>query len=250
MDGQGSLSHLLPPPGTRPPARPPDDTAFLSAFFAHKTKLSELVRPTRFDNVWIIPADRDLFLLDRGAAGHPSDELTFVRAVHTSGLVAPDGQPFDWVILDTPPAQSFFTRAALAAAHYVLLPVYADALAVYGTDGALHTAATMRGLMGSGVQLIGGVPTRWKRTPEADKALVALADHLRSYGTRLLPIAIPDDGKVDKTIAKSEAGGISGIFQIGSTPGPAADAYRKLVKESLPHVNSHQGTAHADATPR
>lgn len=237
MDGQASLTRLLPLPGPKPPAQPPDDTTYLSDFFTRRYKLAQLVRPTRFDNVWLLPGHADLLLLDKGGGGHPQDELAFVRALHEPALIAPDGQPFDWILLDTPPAQSFFTRAALAASHYVLLPAYAETLAIRGAKRAMETAATMRALMGGGVEVLGGLITRWKKTAEAERAVHDLTDLLASFGTRLLLDKVPDDGKIEKAHAKTVAGWLTDLFHIAAQESPAAKVYGKVAKEMLPHVH-------------
>lgn len=238
MDGQASLSRLLPPPGPRPPTPPPPDTAFLSDFFLHQQKLPQLVRPTRFERLWLIPAHADLLMLDKGGGGHPPDELAFVRSLHDGALVAPNGLPFDWILLDTPPAQSFYTRAAMAASHYVLLPAHADTLAVLGANRALDTARTMWALMGDGAEVLGGLITRWKRSAEADKAIIALTDALRASGSRLLTPSIPDDTKIEKANVKTVGGWLSDIFHITAQASPAAAAYTKIAKEVLCHVHS------------
>ena len=238
MDGQASLSRLLPPPGPRPPTPPPPDTAFLSDFILHRQRLPQLVRPTRFERLWLIPAHADLLMLDKGGGAHPTDELGFVRSMHDGALVAPDGLPFDWIILDTPPAQSFYTRAAMAASHYVLLPAHADALAVLGANRALDTAQTMRALMGDGTEVLGGLITRWRRSAEANKAISDLTDALYASGSRLLTPYIPDDTRIEKAHLKTVGGWLTDVFHITAQAGPAATAYTKIAKEVLCHVHS------------
>lgn len=237
MDGQASLTRLLPPPGTKPPAPPPTDTAFLSDYFTRRGKLSQLIRPTRFERVWLIPGHEDLLVLDKGGGGHPQDELAFVRALHDSALVAPDGEPFDWILLDTPPAQSFYTRAAMGASHYMLLPATAETLAVLGAKRAMRTVVTMQALMGSGSELIGGLLTRWKKTTEAERAIIDLSDLLRDYGSGLFPDKVPDDSKIDKAHAKTVGGWLTDLFHITTQQSPAAKMYAKVAKEMLPHVH-------------
>jgi chromosome partitioning protein len=237
MDGQASMTAALPPIGPKPPASLPLDDAHLSGFFAGHQSLPSLVRATRFPNVWLVPGHEHLFILDSGGAGRPQDELRWVRAVHDPSLVASGGGLFDWIIMDTPPAQSFFTRAALASSHYVLLPVNAEVFAVKGAQRALSTAATMQALVQRAANALGFLVTDWKQSAEAQKALTTLNDFARLEHTRVFHEKIPHDDRVMKGIDKSTGGWVANLLHVGAAPGPAAKAYEAFVKEMLPYVH-------------
>ena len=247
MDGQHSLTKLLPLPLPLPlPARPrgrrpanateppPVDAAFLADYFTDDRALPELVRATRFDRLSLIPADHRLTQLDLTTGSLPGKLLEFMRDLHHPALVSPDGTAFDWIILDTPPAQALCTRAALAACHFVLLPACAETLAVSGADGGLSTIRTMRALTGDNAGLVGGIITRWKVSGPANQALVGLTDLLRQHNSRLLTTKIPEDSRIERGLAGTADGGIRHLFRLAL--GPAARAYEALVKEILPYV--------------
>lgn len=126
------------------------------------------------------------------------------------------------------------TRAALAASQYVLLPAYAETLAVSGATGGLATARTMRSLTGANAELVGGVITRWKESGPANQALVGLTDLLRQQHSRLLTTKIPEDTRIERGLAGTAEGGLRHLFRLAL--GPAARAYEALVKEMLPYV--------------
>lgn len=244
MDGQRSLTQLLPPAipprlGGRHAApraeQPPEDAAFLADYFTGERALPELVRATRFDRLWLVPADNRLTQLDLTGGSLAGKVLEFVRDLHHPALVSPDGTTFDWVILDTPPAQAFCTRAALAASHFVLLPACPETLAVSGADGGLATARTMRALTGENAELVGGVITRWKPSGPANQVLVGLADLLRKHHARLLTTRIPEDSRIERGLAGTADGGIRHLFRLAL--GPAARAYEDLVKEMMLYVH-------------
>lgn len=201
--------------------------------------LAELVRPTRFDNMWLIPAHPDLFKLDKGGAGQPRDELDFARAIHDPSLVAPDGHSFDWVILDTPTAQTLYTRSALAAAHYVIVPFNPEFQAVLGAKRALETVKTMQALTGSGPILLGGLRTRWHDSREAKQCENEMQDALGTNGSGFIDVVVRDDTRIDRANMRTGGGFLSDLFHLGINQGPAAQAYEKLVKEYLPHVDNH-----------
>jgi chromosome partitioning protein len=67
MDPQESLTRLLPPEGQGAVTGQPVEKMTLTNHFASRAKLSQILRGTRFDNVWLIPANGDLGHLDKGA---------------------------------------------------------------------------------------------------------------------------------------------------------------------------------------
>ena len=242
-DGQRSLTRLLPaPPGSsadhgpvEPAEWPPKEVATLSDFFTGQKSLPETVRETTFDNVWLIPADARLMQLDINGSLLTEKLLGFVRAIHDVALAASDGHAFDWIIFDTPPAQGFCTRAALAASHYVVMPAQAEILAVQGAEGGLGTAQTMRQLSGTGTTILGAVVTRFRKTVPSQDSIAELTTTFNSQGSRVFRTKIPDDNKVERGHASTAKGGLSKLFS-GLTASPAAQAYEALVKEIKSYV--------------
>jgi chromosome partitioning protein len=87
--------------------------------------LAELVRPTRFDNLFLVPARPDL----AGAAVELSRRPDGERFL-ASALAATDAYTF--VLLDCPPSLGPLTVNALAAADRVVVPVQAEYYALEG----------------------------------------------------------------------------------------------------------------------
>jgi chromosome partitioning protein len=254
MDGQGSLTDALPPPGPKvrasasasaatSAALAPPETASLADFFLRRQPLPGLVRATRFDRLWLIPSHEAMIVGDSGGGAHPDDEIAFVRAVHHGTLAAPaaaaapapDGQPFDFILLDTPPAQTFYTRAALAASHLVLIPANPEAFAVKGAKHVLRTIATMHALVGRDVRVAYGLLTRWTSNATTKKEADAFRDALYAADpeTRVFPTEIPRDEKVDKAHLQTMAGGLKHLL---FGPGKAAAAYEDLTQGVLAYV--------------
>jgi chromosome partitioning protein len=229
MEGQSSLTKAFAD------GAPLDHT--LLNHFTRQQPLVEIVRPTAFERIWLLPADERLFLYEPRAERRPETELAFVEAIHSRLLVAPDAKPFDWIIIDTPPTQYFLTRLAIAASHYVLLPATSETQAVYGANRALATTTTMRALTGDGVQVIGGVVTRWRKNVPAEQSLVGLIDILKRNGTNLLATRIREDLHIEKAHQKVYGGKLSNLFHLGQQQGPAAEDYENLMKEVLTYVH-------------
>jgi cellulose biosynthesis protein BcsQ len=241
MDGQASLTRSLPqllPKGAPKDAAAPLDQHTLAKYFRGQTALGMLARPTRFGTLSLIPAHADLLRLDSGGSARPRAELEFVRDLHALAAPAESGiSAYDWVILDTPPAQSFFTRVALAAADHILIPTVAETYAVHGVKALLGTARTMHALTGDldgwRQKVLGCLVTRWKPNKNAEVALATLRTDLDAVGVRPLGVAIPADDKVEQAVREVAGGKLKHIFKLANSLGPAAQAYEKLAKELL-----------------
>lgn len=250
LDGQGTLTAALPPPtsGTTPrvarTAPLPQHEHFITEYFSGQVShLRELVQPTRFENVWLLPGKNELYRLDTGGTARPDKELAFARAIHDPALAVPPDRPspgaFDWIIIDTPPAQSFFTRVALAAAHYVLIPVNIEAFGVRGLKQIVYNVAIMRALVGEGVYIVGGLLTRWKSTKAARDVRPVVVAELAAAQVHLFPKEIPYDDRIEQAHQSIIGGGIKAVFSFGASPAAAAyaDALGELLKEVHAHVN-------------
>lgn len=169
-------------------------SAHLGQYFAGQALLRDLIRPSALHPfVWIIPSNPYLVRRDSGGLGRPMTELRFVRDLYTAFCAPPQpGQYlFDWIILDTPPAVSLFTRAALAAADYVLVPVRARKSSFVGTVNLLETLDTMSALMGHAPRLIGGVITHWREDATSRNGEVRIRKLFRDVRSDLLATKIP-----------------------------------------------------------
>lgn len=230
MEGQSSLTKAFMGTASLPRS--------LLDYFTQQRPLADLVLPTAFERVWLLPADERLFLYEPSPGQRTEGALAFARAIHDPLLVAPDGSPFDWIILDTPPTQDFLTRLALAASHYVVLPAMAETQAVFGANRALATTKTMAALMGAEmVQAMGGVVTRWKKSALAEQMLVGLVDILQRNGSRLLTTRIREDPNIEKAHQKVYGGKHTTLFHLGRHESPGAQDYAALMEEVLTHAN-------------
>ncbi|MGZ6308246.1 MAG: ParA family protein, partial [Ktedonobacterales bacterium] len=127
---------------------------------------------------------------------------------------------YDWIIIDTPPNVSLFTRAALAAADFVLAPVRARESSVRGTINMLYALRGMSALMGRTPQLLGGLLTHWGEDTASENAEARLGDVFHNERTRLLDPRIPMSAAIE------------------SNPNAARNArlaYDQVVEEVLKH---------------
>jgi chromosome partitioning protein len=233
IDPQANLTKALPNPqaGAAVPGH-------IGDYFAGRRKLADLVRPSEFKHVWLIPSDNELSQEDRGITAGPDAELRFVRDLHASEMKPPpvlDAQPFDWIILDTGPSMGFFTRPAIAASHYVLMPIEPGAFADLGLKHLRRTIAAMAALSGTPIAFIGALVTQWKDDRLSNQLLADVVQELNAAGLRLLNTRIPlDKQHIEKAHLETGKGKKTNLFPHTS---PAADHYIKAIEEVLQYVN-------------
>ncbi|MGZ3679043.1 MAG: ParA family protein, partial [Ktedonobacterales bacterium] len=212
--------------------------------------LSEVIRPTTFDRVHLVPSTPQMHHLLTNGFARPEAELQFIRDIHQiaaqtkldeHGTMQPR---YDWIILDTPPAQTFAARASLAAADHILIPAFAEEFAMQGINGFLSTTKTMRSLMtrveGWHHAVLGILIARWHESAIAKEHKATLVNQLTAQQFRVFGTAIPLDDRINKAHHATVAGGWRNLFNIGNGAGPAAQAYRACVKEMLQYVRNSQ----------
>lgn len=203
--------------------------------------LADLVRHTGFNNVWLIPSHADMRLVHPKRSDWSKIELKFAGDIHADDLYRARGHNpgnFDWVIIDTPPAMSLHTRAALAAAHYVVAPFIPSVYADLGFFNLLDTVEAMCDLKGadSKTAMLGCVATQWQEVALKLEAInkFNVAVNLRGY--RIMKTKIPLDSNIEKAHREEEKHGIT-LFGLGRRPSPGAQAYKDLVDEILGYVD-------------
>jgi chromosome partitioning protein len=134
--------------------------------------LTEAARPAGPDNMWLVPASRDL-------AGSVVELPKLERPNHRLREQAgPLDQQFDAVLMDCPPALGPVTVNALVAANRVIVPVQAEYLALEGLVDFLDTLSTVRQELNPSLELAGVVITMHdERTRLAQNVERELRDH-------------------------------------------------------------------------
>jgi chromosome partitioning protein len=233
MDTQANLTRALPNPQAQNGM-----PGHLGEYFGGQRRLPELIRPSHFRNVWLIPASNAMSQEDRGIASGPEPELRFIRDVHASDLVPPPvlaTEPFDWIILDTGPSMGFFTRSALAASNFVLMPIAPGAFADLGLYHLRQTVATMQALSGVPIAFVGALITQWKDDRLNNELLVSVKTEMGAAGIRILNTRIPlDRNRIERAHIETGLGKKKNLFNKNS---PSASAYINVIEEVLPYVN-------------
>jgi chromosome partitioning protein len=179
--------------------------------------LAEAARPAGPDNLWVVPASRDL----AGAAVElpriEGSERTLRRSL------GPVRERFAVTLLDCPPSLGPVTVNALVAADRVVVPVQAEYLALEGLVQFLETLELIRREMNPGLVLTGMVITMHdERTRLAQDVERELRDH---FSDLVLRTVIPRNIRV----AEAPSFGVPVAQHAPGSQGAAA--YRELADE-------------------
>jgi chromosome partitioning protein len=182
-----------------------------------EVSVAEAARPAGPDNLWLVPASRDL----AGA----SVELPRVEGYEAQlrERLGPVRERFRFTLLDCPPSLGPVTVNALVAADRVIVPVQAEYLALEGLIQFLETLALVRQERNPPLELSGLIitmhdeRTRLSRDVERD-----LRDH---FGELVFETVIPRSVK----LAESPSYGEPVISHAPASRG--SQAYRALASE-------------------
>jgi chromosome partitioning protein len=182
-----------------------------------EVSVAEAARPAGPDNLWLVPASRDLagasVELPRieGSEGRLRDRLGPLR------------DRFAYSLLDCPPSLGPIAVNALAAADRVIVPVQAEYLALEGLVQFLDTLALIRSELNPALELSGLLITMHdERTRLAQDVERELRDH---FPDLVFQTVIPRSVK----LAESPSYGSPVIEHAPRSRG--SSAYRALAKE-------------------
>lgn len=99
----------------------------ISDLFLHEADINDLILPTKIDGIALVAANLDFSAIDMKLAGDKYADEILQQKLRT--IV----EPFDTVLLDAPPSLGIATRAALNAAHDLIIPVECQRWSVIGT---------------------------------------------------------------------------------------------------------------------
>ncbi|MBW8059959.1 MAG: ParA family protein [Solirubrobacterales bacterium] len=179
--------------------------------------VAEAARPAGPDNLWLVPANRDL------AAA--SIELPRIEGAETRlrERLGPVRERFAFTLLDCPPSLGPVSVNALAAADRVIVPVQAEYLALEGLVQFLETLGLIRRELNPALKVSGLLITMHdNRTRLAQDVERELREH---FPEMVFDTVIPRSVRV----AEAPSYGLPITEHAPSSRG--SDAYRALAKE-------------------
>ena len=183
--------------------------------------VAEKILPTRFDHLFIIPADLDLAGAEIEVA-RLDDHLGRLRAA-LAPLVA--DAPFDYVLLDCPPSLGILMTNALAASDELLVPIQCEYFALEGLSKIVKVIEQIQAAgVNPGLTLAGIVMTMFSRTNLGQQVIDEVRKH---FGGIVYDTVIP------RTVRLGEAPSFGKPIVEYDPNGTGAVAYRALAEEFL-----------------
>ncbi|MCC6805802.1 MAG: ParA family protein [Deltaproteobacteria bacterium] len=128
----------------------------IADLFLHDADINDLIIPTKTDGVWLIPANLDFSTVDMKMAGDKyADEILQQKL---SSII----EPFDVILIDAPPSLGIATRAALNAAHDLIIPVECQKWSVIGTKHLDAAVTQIKARSNPNLRLAGYLINKYK----------------------------------------------------------------------------------------
>jgi len=191
-------------------------------FLVNDAPFSEVLYPTAFENLHVIPATRDL-------SGAEVEMVSMVsRETILKDKLAPIRDYYDVIIIDCPPSLGLLTLNALVASDRTIIPVQCEYFALEGIASLLNTLTIVKETLNPNLEISGIVLTMYDKRTALNRQV---AENVRHYFQELIYETI-----VPRNIRLSEAPshGLPISLYNGSSRG--AIAYLNLAREVCKRV--------------
>ncbi|MCI0431675.1 MAG: ParA family protein [Rhodospirillales bacterium] len=152
--------------------------------------LAKAMQPTAVPNLLLVPASVDLAAAELELIDLPRREFRLRDALGTFA------EPFDYVLIDCPPALGLLTINALAAADAVLVPMQCEFYALEGLSHLVDTIERVRRALNPRLQIQGVVLTMYDRRNNLCDAVAA--DLRGHFGDKVYETVIPRNIRVSE----------------------------------------------------
>jgi chromosome partitioning protein len=189
----------------------------------------EALLPTELEQLWIIPAHKNLIGANLELVDGERREFRLRDALQ------PLRERFQFIVLDCPPALDLLTLNALVAADAVLIPMQAEYFALEGVSELLDTVERIRNSFNPELGIEGVVLTMLdERTNLAQQVTAELK---RFFGEKLCQTTIP------RNIRLAEAPSHGKAALVYDPRSKGAESYIRLAKEIIERHLPAQETA-------
>ena len=200
----------------------------LSDALINDNMIGELIQPSKFDGLYVIPADDGLKGIKSGQTQIEGGELRLrscLTRVKTNIDRANEINKIDWVLIDCPPSLDKLTMNALVASDYVLVPV--------------DPGAGGRGALGDTIQYVSSAQKWYNPTLKLLGLLIGNTNPRTVYDQTVVEVVREIYGdlvfqsiiKASVRVRESAESQIPLAFCKGNEFGRYADMYRNLRDE-------------------
>ncbi|MEZ5308223.1 MAG: AAA family ATPase [Pyrinomonadaceae bacterium] len=183
--------------------------------------LENVILPTEFPLMWVIPANKNL----AGAEIELVDQER--REYRLKEILDIAKSEFDYLIIDCPPSLGLLTVNGLTAADSLLVPIQCEYFALEGVTELFDTLAHLRRGLNPRLSIEGLLLTMFD---ERTNLSTAVARDLRDfYGGQVLKTVIP------RNVRLAEAPSFGKPIILYDIRSRGAESYMQLAKEILSH---------------
>ena len=194
-----------------------------------ETGLGRAMVQTAVPNLWLVPAAVDLAGAEIELVDVPRREFRLRDAL---GQMT---EPFDYVLIDCPPALGLLTINALTAADQVLVPMQCEFYALEGLSNLITTIERVRRALNPKLEIQGVVLTMYdKRNNLCDMVAADVRGH---FGPKVFETVIPRNVRVSEAPSHGKPVLLYDLRCAG------AQAYIHLASEVLQRERAPEGVA-------
>ena len=191
-------------------------------FIIDKAPIREVLYPTPFDNLHIIPSSNDLAGAEVELVGIVSRETILRDQLQ-------EAQSFyDYIIVDCPPSLGLLTLNALVAADRAIIPVQCEYFALEGIAGLVNTLTMVKETLNPDLEISGIVLTMYDRRTSINRQVVE--NTRRFFKELVFETIIPRNVR----LTESPSHGVPIVLYSPDSAG--AHAYSNLAKEVMVRV--------------
>lgn len=189
--------------------------------------LHDIILDTEFENLKLVPADKNLTGASIELLDLPDREFVLKR------LLRPLSSDFDFILIDSPPSLNILTLNGLVAANSVLIPIQCEYFALEGITDLLDTIARVRQSFNPELAIQGILLTMFD---ERTNLSTQVMSNLRGYFShQVLNTVIP------RNVRLAEAPSFGKPIFIYDIRSRGAQSYINLAKEILNHEKKGVG---------
>ncbi|MDE3165941.1 MAG: ParA family protein [Acidobacteriota bacterium] len=201
-------------------AKDPDKPSLYHVLLG-ETPAADAIRPTEFEGLTLIPADKNLV-----GANLELVELD-QRETRLRERLAPIREHYDFVLIDCPPALDLLTLNALMAADAVVVPIQCEFFALEGVSELMDTIDRVRDGLGHPLEIEGILLTMYDDRTNLTRQV---ANDLREFFQKQVFETI-----IPRSVRLAEAPSFGKPILSYDPRSKGAESYIKLAKEILDH---------------
>jgi chromosome partitioning protein len=185
----------------------------------HKSNISEVIIPTAYPNLSILPCNINLTGAEIELVGALSRETRLKKALDSVKA------NYDFIFIDSPPSLGLLTLNTLVAADSIIIPIQCEFYALEGVSGLLNTVSLVKDGLNSTLEIEGVLMTMADFRTNLTNEVI---NEIKSFFKEKVYTAI-----IPRNIRLSEAPSFGKPIHIYDATSVGATKYKELAQEVL-----------------